>query len=134
MFVQTQVTPNPNSLKFLPGKKVSNSGSYEITKKNATLIELDVWLGNKKKVKTYINEDVYKTIPKARKKYIKIIVEYNGPIEAPIKQDDVLGKMKIFYKDELLKKYDVLALENIKKVNIFSRIIKSINYLIWGDV
>ena len=34
MFVQIQVTPNPNSLKFLPGKKVSNSGSYEITKKN----------------------------------------------------------------------------------------------------
>ena len=34
MFVQTQITPNPNSLKFLPGKKVSNSGSYEITKKD----------------------------------------------------------------------------------------------------
>ena len=36
MFVQTEVTPNPNSLKFLPGKKVSNSGSYEITNKNDT--------------------------------------------------------------------------------------------------
>ena len=33
MFVQTQKTPNPNSLKFLPGKKVSMSGPYEITKK-----------------------------------------------------------------------------------------------------
>ena len=36
MFVQTEVTPNPNSLKFLPGKKVSNSGPYEITKKDET--------------------------------------------------------------------------------------------------
>jgi Fe-S cluster biogenesis protein NfuA len=36
MFVQTEVTPNPNSLKFLPGKKVSNSGPYEITKKEHT--------------------------------------------------------------------------------------------------
>ena len=36
MFVQTEVTPNPNSLKFLPGKKVSNSGPYEITSKNET--------------------------------------------------------------------------------------------------
>ena len=36
MFVQTEVTPNPNSLKFLPGKKVSNSGPYEITSKNDT--------------------------------------------------------------------------------------------------
>jgi len=36
MFVQTEVTPNPNSLKFLPGKKVSNSGPYEITNKDET--------------------------------------------------------------------------------------------------
>ena len=36
MFVQTEVTPNPNSLKFIPGKKVSNSGPYEITNKDET--------------------------------------------------------------------------------------------------
>ena len=40
MFVQTEVTPNPNSLKFLPGKKVSNSGPYEITKKDNVKNEL----------------------------------------------------------------------------------------------
>tara|TARA_Y100000741_G_scaffold180260_1_gene137051 strand:- start:477 stop:1022 length:546 start_codon:yes stop_codon:yes gene_type:complete len=40
MFVQTEITPNPNSLKFLPGKKVSNSGSYEITKKDNIQNEL----------------------------------------------------------------------------------------------
>ena len=36
MYIQTKVTPNPNSLKFLPGKKVSNSGPYEITNKDDT--------------------------------------------------------------------------------------------------
>ena len=40
MFVQTEVTPNPNSLKFLPGKKVSNSGPYEITNKDDVKNEL----------------------------------------------------------------------------------------------
>ena len=40
MFVQTEVTPNPNSLKFLPGKKVSNSGPYEITSKDEMKNEL----------------------------------------------------------------------------------------------
>ena len=40
MFVQTEVTPNPNSLKFLPGKNVSNSGSFEVTKKEDTDSEL----------------------------------------------------------------------------------------------
>ena len=36
MYIQTEATPNPNSLKFLPGKKVSNSGPYEITNKDNT--------------------------------------------------------------------------------------------------
>ena len=40
MFVQTELTPNPNSLKFLPGKKVSNSGPYEITNKGDISNEL----------------------------------------------------------------------------------------------
>ena len=40
MFIQTELTPNPNSLKFLPGKKVSNNGSFEITKKNDVENEL----------------------------------------------------------------------------------------------
>ena len=40
MFVQTEVTPNPNSLKFLPGRNVSNSGSFEVTKKEDTDSEL----------------------------------------------------------------------------------------------
>ena len=34
MFVQTEITPNPNSIKFLPGKPVSNSGSFEVNKKD----------------------------------------------------------------------------------------------------
>ena len=40
MLVQTEVTPNPNSIKFLPGKTVSKNGSFEITKKEETENEL----------------------------------------------------------------------------------------------
>ena len=40
MFVQTEVTPNPNSLKFLPRKMVSNNGSFEVTRKEETDNEL----------------------------------------------------------------------------------------------
>ena len=40
MFVQTEITPNPNSLKFLPGKVVSNHGSFEVSKKDETKNEL----------------------------------------------------------------------------------------------
>ena len=40
MYIQTEITPNPNSLKFIPGKNVSNSGSFEITKKDENDNEL----------------------------------------------------------------------------------------------
>ena len=40
MFVQIEATPNPNSLKFLPGKIVSNNGSFEINDKNESNNEL----------------------------------------------------------------------------------------------
>ena len=40
MFVQTEITPNPNSVKFIPGKVVSNGGSFEITKKDNVKNEL----------------------------------------------------------------------------------------------
>ncbi len=40
MFIQTEITPNPNSLKFLPGKDVSTQGSFEVTKKDETNNEL----------------------------------------------------------------------------------------------
>ena len=106
----------------------------ELQKKDTELTELDVWLGYKNKVKVYVNQDIYKTIPKARKKYLKAVVEYEGPIKAPIKLNDKLGVLKIFYKDQIINEYDVLSFEDIKKVNIINRLIRSINYLIWGDV
>ena len=105
-----------------------------IGKKNDVISELDVWQGKQKKLKAYISSDIYKTIPKAKKKYLKVTVNYEGPLEAPIEKNDVIGKMKITYKDEVVGNYDLFALESVQKQNIISRILSSINFLIWGDV
>jgi serine-type D-Ala-D-Ala carboxypeptidase (penicillin-binding protein 5/6) len=112
---------------------MTNFDLIHIVKKDVSFYELDVWLGKKEKVKSYISKDIYKTVPKARKKYLKVIIEYNGPIKAPIQKDDNLAKLKIFYKGEVIEEYDLLALESVKKVNILSRLMKSLNYLIWGN-
>ena len=113
---------------------MTSTDLIQIAKRDNEVAELDVWLGKKNKIKSYVNDDIFKTIPKGRKKYLKAVIEYDGPIEAPIKKDEIIGKLKIIYKDELINEYDLLAYENVKKVNIFSRLMKSINYLIWGDV
>jgi len=113
---------------------ITNFDTIKISTKNKMFDKLDVWLGKKDKIDVYTKEDIYKTVPKARKKYLKAIIKYDGPILAPIKKDDVVAKLNLFYKDELINEYNLYASENIKKVNIFYRIIKSVNYLIWGDV
>ena len=106
----------------------------EIAKSNTPIENLDVWLGKKSTVGAYVNTDIYKTIPKAQKKFLKVSISYSGPIQAPIKKDEVLGKLKVAYKGELIEEYDLFAFEDVKKLNVFYRLIKSINFLIWGDV
>jgi len=113
---------------------VTNFDLIKITDTNKEITELNVWLGKKNKIKVYINKDLYKTIPKARKKYLKVVAHYDGPVHAPINKNDKVGTLKIFYKDEIIDQHDLLAFESIKKLNIFSRLIKSINFLVWGDV
>jgi len=113
---------------------LTNFDLVEIAKSNKPIENAEVWLGKKDYIETYVKNDVYKTIPKARKKFLKVSIIYNGPIEAPIKKDDILGKLKIIYKGELVGEHDLLAYEDVKRLNVFSRLIKSINFLIWGDV
>ena len=113
---------------------LTNFDVIEISKKETDIDELDVWLGKKKTVKVHTQTDVYKTIPKARKKYLKAKIVYQGPIQAPIEKNSKLGSLLITYKDEIIGEYDLFASEEVKKLNIFSRLIQSINYLIWGDV
>jgi D-alanyl-D-alanine carboxypeptidase (penicillin-binding protein 5/6) len=113
---------------------LTNFDLIEIAKINTPIENADVWLGKKDLVGVYTKKDIYKTIPKARKKFLKVSIIYDGPIQAPIKKDDILGKLKVSYKGELIEEYDLFAFENVKKLNVFSRLLKSINFLIWGDV
>ena len=113
---------------------LTNFDLIEIAKINTPIGNVDVWLGKKKTVGAYVNTDIYKTVPKARKKFLKVTMTYKGPVQAPIKKGDILGKLKVTYKNELIEEYDLFAYEDVKRLNIFSRLMKSINFLIWGDV
>ena len=113
---------------------LTNFDLVQISEINTPVGNADVWLGKKEFVNIYVKENIYKTIPKARKKFLKVSINYKGPIQAPIKKDDILGKLKITYKGEFIEEYDLLAFEDVKKLNVFSRLMKSINFLIWGDV
>tara|TARA_B100001778_G_scaffold324666_1_gene319263 strand:- start:120 stop:1274 length:1155 start_codon:yes stop_codon:yes gene_type:complete len=108
--------------------------TIKIAEKNKNFTTVDIWHGKKNNLNVYVDSDIYKTIPKAKKKYLKAKISYDGPLQAPIIKGNKVAQLKIYFKDEIIGNYDLLASENIKKQNILSRIITSINFLLWGDV
>ena len=113
---------------------LTNYDLVNIAKSEKPIQKIDVWLGKKNSVEVYVNQDIYKTIKKAKKKLLKVSVNYDGPIEAPINKGDKVALLKVVYDNALVGEYDLFASEKVEKVNLFSRFLKSINYLIWGDV
>jgi D-alanyl-D-alanine carboxypeptidase (penicillin-binding protein 5/6) len=113
---------------------LTNFDLVEIANSEKPIDKVEVWLGKESHLDVYVNQNIFKIIKKAQKRLLKVTINYRGPVEAPIKKDQTVGKLKIVYKEELIGEYDLLASKDIKKVNIFSRLIKSLNYLIWGDV
>jgi len=113
---------------------LTNYDLVEISKAKKPFQKVEVWLGKDNYVDVYTNEDIYKTIKKAKKKLLKVSVKYEGPIEAPINKDEKIASLRVVYDEELVGEYDLLSSKEVKKVNFISRLIRSINYLIWGDV
>ena len=108
--------------------------TVSISKKNEPLENLKVWLGKKPKVQVTTKEDVFINIPKRKKSALTSYIEHESPIQTPITKGQEMGMLKIFFNEELIKETPVYAMEKVSKVNIFTRIFRSVNYLIWGDV
>ena len=129
---------NSKNSRSRESRKILNWGlkkfdTIQITKKNEIFEELNVWLGKENKVQLFPAEDFYVTVPKRKKKTIKTILEYDGPISTPISKGDEVAVLNVYVSGELKKKIPMLASKDIKRSNIFSRIFKSLNYLVWGD-
>ena len=111
-----------------------NTNTYEISKKDSTIFELDTWLGSKNKINAITKENFYITLNKKDIRNFKVVLEYDGPVKAPIKKDQILGNLLVFNKEETIKSIPLYASEEISKVNFFKSLFTSLNYLIWGDV
>ena len=111
-----------------------NTNTFEVSKKDISIFELDTWLGKSNKIKATTKEDYYITINKKDIRNLSVVLQYNGPIVAPIQKGEKIASLKVFNKDQEIKTLPLFAAEDLKKVNFFKSLITSINYLIWGDV
>tara|TARA_Y100001958_G_C21206999_1_gene533021 strand:+ start:542 stop:1690 length:1149 start_codon:yes stop_codon:yes gene_type:complete len=110
-----------------------NSDTFQISKKNESIFKIKTWLGKSNEINGITKEDVYLTLNKKDSRKLKVLIDYEGPISAPIKKDVEIAKLKIFKNNELLKSIPIYSSENIEKVNFLKSLFLSINYLIWGD-
>ena len=111
-----------------------NTNTFEVSKKDETIFELETWLGRNKKIKAKTNEDYYITIDKKNIRHLKISLQYDGPLVAPIRNGEKIANIIVHNKNEIIKELPLYAAEDLKKVNFFQSLFTSINYLIWGDV
>ena len=111
-----------------------NTNTFEISKKDVSMFELDTWLGEKNKIKVLSKDNFYVTINKKNINHLKISLEYDGPIKAPVEKGKQIANIIVSKKDEIIKSVPLYAAEDLKKVNFFKSLITSLNYLIWGDV
>ena len=111
-----------------------NTDTYEISKKNSTTFDIRSWLGKKDIIKGITKEDVFITLSKKDSRFLKVSLDYNGPVKAPIEKDQEIAKLNIYKKDELIRSIPVYSSEELKKVNFLKSLFLSLNYLVWGDV
>ena len=111
-----------------------NTNTFEISKKDETIFDLDTWLGVKPKVKATTKEDFYVTINKKDIRYLTVSLDYKGPIQAPVYKGTEVAKIIVTQKNNIIKEIPLYAAEDVKKVNFFKSLLTSLNYLIWGDV
>ena len=130
---KTKNSRSKESIKMLT-YGLTNFDLVRIAEANKAFDKIEVWLGKDKTVEVYSPKDIYKTIKKAKKKLLKISIKYEGPVEAPIEKNQKIAKLRLVYDQELIDEYDLYAVKGVQKVNFFSRLLKSLNYLIWGDV
>ena len=112
---------------------LTNTETFEISKKNETMYDVETWLGKKKIIKAYTKEDVYITIHKKDLRGFEVFLEYNGPIVAPVKKNEKVASIKIYNKDELIRSIPLYAFNEVKKINFLLSILTSFNHMIWGD-
>ena len=129
---KTSASRTSQSIKLLSWG-LTNSVTYEISKKDKTIFEIDTWLGRKKTTPGYTKEDLYYTIKKKNLRGFNVYIEYKGPIKAPINKDEEIASINIYNKDILVKSVPIYAVEKVKKINFLLSLLTSFNYMIWGD-
>jgi serine-type D-Ala-D-Ala carboxypeptidase (penicillin-binding protein 5/6) len=93
----------------------------------------EVWLGGEAKVPLTVAKDFVVTLPRKSRKDMKVTIDYDRPIPAPVKQGDTVGKVVMTAPDVPAAEAPLIAAASVDRMNAFGRIATLAGYLVWGQ-
>jgi D-alanyl-D-alanine carboxypeptidase (penicillin-binding protein 5/6) len=95
--------------------------------------DAEVWLGAEPKVPLTVGKDFLVTLPRKARKDMKVTIEYDRPIPAPVQKGDTIGKVLMTAPDVAPAEAPLIAAASIERMNPLGRIATLAGYLVWGQ-
>ena len=116
-------------------KKLINYGQksfrkYKLFTNRDIIKEVKVWGGKKINLNMLVSEDINLLLNIRTKRNLNAKILFNEPIIAPIKEDQIIGKLILYNDEEEIMNSNLISSENIERNNIFGRTFQKIRYLI----
>jgi serine-type D-Ala-D-Ala carboxypeptidase (penicillin-binding protein 5/6) len=94
--------------------------------------DADVWLGSDPKVPLTVGKDLIVTLPRKSRKDMKVTVDYDRPIPAPVKKGQAVGKLVVTAPDVPTTEMSLVAGADVDRMDPLGRIATLAGYLVWG--
>jgi D-alanyl-D-alanine carboxypeptidase (penicillin-binding protein 5/6) len=105
---------------------------YTIFKPGDVVAQADVWMGVAPKVQLTVARDAVMTLPRGARQSMKVTVVYDGPVKAPIKKGDPIGKLVVSGGNAATTEIPLMAAEDVEKMGFVGRIMSGVKYYVLG--
>ena len=105
---------------------------YEFFDKDQEVDTANVWLGNRPTIKLLADQDVYKTMSRKERRDLKVSLNWEDPVPAPISKGQQIGTITLTYEDKR-EEYPLVSAEGVAALGFFDRITEAVKYLIFGS-
>ncbi len=108
-------------------------GNYALLGAGEVVDEAQVWLGTDPTVQLIIENDLKLTLHKKARREMKVSVNYQGPIPAPIKKGDILATLTVSAPDEKTIELPLVAANDVERLGLIGRLIAAFKHILWGS-
>ena len=106
--------------------------NYALFKSGDMVTEAEVWLGEAANVPLMAGEKLEVTMPRKARREMKVTAAYDGPIAAPIRKGEVLGKLVITAPGQPNVELPLVAGADVDKLGLGGRIAEALRHILWG--